>query len=168
MDGPSTSAAAEPEWRTYASELCLHHAGPLLVMASIILDDVDCASEIVAATLAAACRPVRHPRPDAADARTELARSVYRRCVGQIATIERFGPLPAHAPPRPVEAGPWLAALSANHRAVLALTLFGGHDLHQAAATLRMSTPQVVQHVRETIRYCTSGAELTGRPVRAI
>ena len=162
---PSVPVAAdERERRAYATALCRQHAGPLLALASIILDDVDTASEIVAATVAAACRPMQHPQP----ARVVLARSVYRRCVGQIAAVERFGPSPTQTPPRPVEAGPWLAALSANHRAVMALTLFGGHDLRQVSLTLRMPTPEVVRHLRETILYCTSASEPAARQLHAI
>lgn len=160
-------AAEERERQAYATALCRQHAGPLLALASIILDDVDAASEIVAATLAAACRPTRYPPPTDAGARGDLARSVYRRCVGHLAAIERFGPPPATSPPRTVEAGPWLAALSANHRAVLALTLFGGHDLRQASVTLRMSTPEVVRHLRETILCCTSGSVPAARQLHA-
>jgi hypothetical protein len=90
--------------------------------------------------------------------RIELARSVYWRCVGQIATIERFG-----LPIRPhwqddVGSDPGLGSLSVRHRAVIALTLFGGHDLQQATITLQMPTPQVVRHMREAIRYGTTAS----------
>jgi hypothetical protein len=82
-------AAVERRRRAHARVLCRQHAAPLFAMASMILNDADTATEIVADTLAAACHPV-HSRPAGAGTRLELARSVYWRCIGLIAATERF------------------------------------------------------------------------------
>jgi hypothetical protein len=169
LDSPTARiAVVERRRRAHAHVLCRQHAAPLLAMASMILEDADAATDIVAATLAAACRPVEHSRPSSTGTRVELARSAFWRCIGLIATTERFGP----GLQQPSNSGSDLAvdnaavrslvALSANHRAVMALTLFGGHDLRQAGVTLQMSVPQVVRCILEVILFGTPASRPAG------
>src|SRR4029434_6898660 len=86
----SPSTDAPDEHGVYVRALCHHHAGALLAMASVVLGDVDSAGEIVADTIAAVCRDGQYLLPTDRETRRQLARSVYHRCLGQLAMIERF------------------------------------------------------------------------------
>jgi DNA-directed RNA polymerase specialized sigma24 family protein len=131
-------------------------------MASMLLDDIDAASDIVAATFAAACRPTQYPQASSKDTRIGLARSVYWRCIGRLAAIERFGTATPQSPPDPGRsasgtAEPDLKVLSSVQRAVLALTVFGGHDLRQLANTLQIPKPTVTRQIRELMSVFDRG-----------
>ena len=138
---PAVDAAATA---AKVRSLCEHHAAALLTIASVLLDDVDVACEIVAETLASACREAQVVRLAGPETRSHLARSIYHRCLGRIASKERFpqlyewdrGPKTASLP---------LSHLSVDQRAVLSLTLFGRHGVTQAAATVRAAGPRLQQ-----------------------
>lgn len=69
------AAHTSGEQGTYARMLCHRHAAALLTMASMVLDDLDTAGDIVASTIAAASRD-RDREPSAeTPTRMELARS---------------------------------------------------------------------------------------------
>ena len=104
-----------------ARHLCRSHAGQLLTMATVMLNDTDTACDVVADSIVAACRPGQDIDPLSDHARADLAASVYQRCLGVLASRERFTWLPN----TPAGAMPF-ARLNANQRAAIALTLFGG------------------------------------------
>lgn len=139
--------AVERRRRAHARVLCHFHAAPLLAMASMILDDAELAEDIVAATLAAACRPVQHPQPSSAATRLTLARSVYWRCVDSTGATP-YRPRSSRRPADP-------RALPLPQRAVMALLLFGGHDIRQTGVTLHLPIQLVVHCVLEAM---SSGA----------
>ncbi|GIF63099.1 hypothetical protein Ais01nite_11340 [Asanoa ishikariensis] len=132
---PASITTIERRRRAHGRALCRHHAGPLLCLAAILLDDIDAASDVVAATLATACRPIQYPRASSGHTRVALARSVFWRCIGRLAAIERFGTATRRSAGTP--------------EAILALTVFGGHDLKQAAQTLQIPETDVERQVRE-------------------
>jgi DNA-directed RNA polymerase specialized sigma24 family protein len=120
-------------------------------VSSFILEDDDAADEVVSDTIAAACRYA--DPPDAGDVtRVRLVRSAYHRCLGRLATYERFALARRHASPgngrRPGTAAP---TLTTNERAAVALVLFGEHDLTQAATTLNVSPAAVAVQLRDAL-----------------
>jgi hypothetical protein len=130
--------------------LCRRHAASLLAMASLILNDVDPASEVVVDTIVDASRRIHTFDPDDGRVRAALAASVYWRCVGALVLYERFGPspdLPTVADPGTVP----IAGLGVRHRFALALTLFGGHDLTSAARLLNLSPACVLRQLEEVL-----------------
>jgi DNA-directed RNA polymerase specialized sigma24 family protein len=129
--------------------VCRRHAAPLLAMAHLILQDGDAACDVVVDTIVAACR---RQQIDPRRARTALAASVYRRCLGALAARERFGPSPdlAAGLEGTVPDGPF-AQLTVPQRCTMALTLFGRHSLPQAARTLNLPTDTVVRHLRDLL-----------------
>ena len=141
----------------YARALCRHHAAALLTLAEMILDDVDAGSDIVVGTIVAACR---EPQPVASDvhtARTRLARSVYRRCLGRLTTRERFAQLEPPPPTGSRHSHSPVAHLTANQRAMLALVLFGGHDIEQIARTLRTPMSVIAEQLPGVLRRVEVG-----------
>lgn len=123
--------------------LCRRHAGALARVASLILGDDDAADEVVSDTIAAVCRlDDRSERHDVT--RVHLVRSVYHRCLGRLAMYERFAFDSGHGNVRRLRA----STLTDSQRAVVALVLFGDHDLTQAAITLNMSPVAVTRHLR--------------------
>jgi DNA-directed RNA polymerase specialized sigma24 family protein len=138
--------------QTFGLELCHRHAGALALLASLVLDDDDAADEVVSETIAAVC--LFADQPAARDVtRVLLARSVYHRCLGRLATDERFAlarhrarPDDAYGPSDPVP------TLTADQRAVVALVLFGDHDPAQAATTMNLSPATVADHLRDGLR----------------
>ncbi len=62
-------------------------------------------------------------------------RSVYRRCLGRLATGERFPPLEPPEP-GPTDRLPFWRDLTAEQHAMAALTVPGGHTLDEIAVTL--------------------------------
>jgi len=163
---PRLRLSARRRSRHQSAELsrhvCRRHAAPLLAMAHLILQDGDAACDVVVDTIVAACRR-QQIDPHRVPARAALAAAVYRRCVGALVARERFGPSPD--PPGGLEVtvpdGPF-AQLTVQQRCTIALTLFGGHSLPQAARTLNVSTDGVVRHLRDLL--ATMGAA-TDRPV---
>jgi DNA-directed RNA polymerase specialized sigma24 family protein len=95
---------------------------------------------------------------------------VYWRCVGRLAAIERFGTAPTDPPSQTDtvsskavdRATLKLGHLPSGQRAILALTMFGAHDLQQVSQTLRIPTAEVVRHLRETIAI-GGDADTSGR-----
>lgn len=116
-----------------ARAICRHHASRLLIMASLLLDDADTADDVVASTIAAAVRDGEDETAPARHLRARLARSVYHRCIGHLAVMERF-PEHALAGRHP---GSRFAHLAPEERAVLALTVFGGLGVTHSATLLR-------------------------------
>ena len=119
-------------------------------MASLILNDVDAASDVVVDTIVDASRRIHAFGPDHGRVRAALATSVYWRCVGALALYERFGPspdLPSVAHPAAVPH----AGLGTRHRFAVALTLFGGHDLPSAARLLNLSPACVLRQLEEVV-----------------
>jgi DNA-directed RNA polymerase specialized sigma24 family protein len=139
-----------PEHDPYVRALCRHHAAALLAMAAVLLEDVDAAGDIVAATLAAACRDRRLVALASPETRTHLARSVYHRCLGQQAFMERFPQL-SGPNDRRQDTASLFGHLSVDQRALLALAVFGGHDVAQIARTLRMPTAVIVDQLRQVL-----------------
>ena len=139
----------------YSRELCRRHAGPLLILASVLLDDFALADDIVVCALAAASRDHRNETPVDRETRAALARSVYHRCLGQLAIAERFPELTRPTADRPRSP---FDRMSADQRAMVALVVFGGHDIAQAAATLRLPVSAVAHRL---------GLMLSGTPQRA-
>ncbi|GIF53872.1 hypothetical protein DFJ67_5665 [Asanoa ferruginea] len=159
---PARMTTIERRRRGYARMLCRYHAAPLLCLASMLLDDVDAASDIVAATFAAASRPIHYPQASSRHTRVGLARSVYWRCIGRLAAIERFGTAPPQSPPDPggstsEDAEPDVKVLSSVQRSVLALTVFGGHDPRQLANTLQIPRPIVMRQLGELMSLFDRG-----------
>lgn len=130
----------ESAYGDYPRKLCRRHAGPLLILASILLDDTDTADDIVAAT----ARDHRHEKPADRETRTALARSVYHRCLGYLAIAERFPGLTRPKAERPRSP---FDRLTAEQRAMVALVVFGGHDIAQTAATLRLPLPALAHRL---------------------
>ncbi len=130
--------------------LCRRHAASLLAMASLILNDVDAASEIVVDTIVHASRRTHTFDADDGQVRAALAASVYWRCVGALVLYERFGPSPV---PRTVDdpATVPLAGLGMRHRSAMALTLFGGHDLQSVARLLNLSPVCLLRQLEELL-----------------
>lgn len=144
--------------RSLGRELCRRHGEALARVASLILGDDDAADDVVSDTIAALCR--FDDQPEHRDVtRMHLARSVYHRCLGLLATYERFA---FHSGREPSSTrGRRISTLSDSQRAVVALVLFGDHDLTQAATTLNLSPAAVTRHLRD------AAWKLTGRsPVR--
>lgn len=148
------AAHTSGEQGTYARMLCHRHAAALLTMASMVLDDLDTAGDIVASTIAAGSRD-RDPEPSAeTPTRMQLARSVYHRCLGHQAFVERFPELNgAHrrGPTAPVD------EMTEEQRVILALVVFGGHDVAQAAEFLRKPISTIVGAL------ATNAAQVNGR-----
>ena len=130
--------------------LCRRHAASLLAMASLILNDIDAASEVVVDTIVHASRRTHTFDPDDGRVRAALAASVYWRCVGALVLNERFGPSPV---PRTVDdpATVTLAGLGMRHRSAMALTLFGGHNLQSAARLLNLSPVCLLRELEELL-----------------
>src|SRR5687768_17066171 len=76
--------------RDFGLELCRRHAEALVRVSSFILGDDDAADEVVSDTIAAVCRYADQPHPGEVT-RVHLVRSAYHRCLGRLATYERFG-----------------------------------------------------------------------------
>ncbi|GAA0950314.1 RNA polymerase sigma factor [Virgisporangium aurantiacum] len=138
--------------RAFGVELCRRHAEALALVASVILANNDAADEVVSDTIAAACRFVDRPDPREVT-HAQLARSVYHRCVGRLASRERF--LWAW-PERDADDCPSfgmsaLTTLPISHRAAVALVLFGDHDLAQTATTLSLPLTVVTGHLRDAL-----------------
>jgi DNA-directed RNA polymerase specialized sigma24 family protein len=145
-----TDAITAPEHDPYVRALCRHHAAALLAMAAVLLEDVDAAGDIVAATLASACRDKRRAEPASLETRTQLARSVYHRCLGHLAFVERFPQLSGPNDRRRHTAA-LFGHLSVDQRALLALAVFGGHDVAQIARTLRMPMAVIVDQLPQVL-----------------
>lgn len=122
------------EYGTDARTLCHRHAAALLTVASMVLDDIDTAVDIVAATIAAACRQDGAGASAERVGRMQLARSVYHRCLGHHAFVERFPELTQTHCRRQISP---VDVLSPGQRAILALVLFGGHSVEQATEFLQ-------------------------------
>jgi DNA-directed RNA polymerase specialized sigma24 family protein len=138
--------------RDFGLELCRHHAEALARVSSFILDDDDAADEVVSDTIAAVCRYA--DQPDAGEVtRVHLVRSAYRRCLGRLATYERFAWARRRASPdagnEPDTSAP---TLTVNERAVVALMVFGDHDFTEAAKTMNFSPAAVAGHLGEALR----------------
>jgi DNA-directed RNA polymerase specialized sigma24 family protein len=119
-------------------------------VSSFILEDDDAADEVVSDTIAAACRYA--DPPDAGDVtRVHLVRSAYHRCLGRLATYERFALARRHASPGNGRRPGTAPTLTTNERAAVALVLFGEHDLTQAATTLNVSPAAVAVHLRDAL-----------------
>ena len=139
--------------RTFGRELCRRHGAALTQVAWLLLGDDDAVDDVVSDTIAAACRLA--DRPDRHDVtRVHLARSVYHRCLGRLATYERFafraGRVAAH------HRGLRNSVLSDDQRAAVALVVFGGHDRLQAADTLNLLPVVVTRHLRDAASTLTS------------
>jgi DNA-directed RNA polymerase specialized sigma24 family protein len=138
--------------REFGLELCRRHAEALVRMSSFILEDDDAADEVVSDTIAAVCRYADQPDPREVT-RVHLVRSAYHRCLGRLATYERFAWVRRRAgPDAGHETGTSAETLTANERAVVALVLFGDHDLPEAATTLNLSSAAVAGHLRDALR----------------
>ena len=137
---PHAHVASGLSDRTFGRELCRRHAEALARMASLMLGDDTAADDVVSDAIAAVCRADDQPhRHDVT--LVHLARSVYSRCLGRLATHERFS----------FDSAPHRGrrfSMTDDQRAVVALVLFGGHDLAQAAATLNRSPAVVTGHLR--------------------
>ncbi len=126
-------------------------------MASLILNDVDTASEVVVDTIVDASRRIRTFDRDHGRVRVALAASVYWRCVGALVLYERFGP----SPDLPTVADPAtapLADLGMRHRFAMALTLFGGHNLESAARLLNLSPACLLRQLEEVLATYEGGS----------
>jgi hypothetical protein len=123
-----------------------------------MLNDPDAACDVVADSIAAACRPGRDIDPLSDHARADLAASVYRRCLGILASRERFTWLPN----TPAGAMPF-ARLNANQRAAIALTVFGGHNLTRAATTMNQSAVTILDQLTDLLGTFTGRAAGTRR-----
>jgi hypothetical protein len=130
--------------------LCRHHAAALLAMAALLLKDVDAAGDIVAATLAAACRDRRRAAPASLETRTQLGRSVNHRRLGQLAFMERFPQLSGPNDRRQNTVS-LFGHPSVEQRALLALAVFGRHDVAQIARTLRMPMAVIVDQLLQVL-----------------
>jgi hypothetical protein len=143
--------------------VCRLHAGPLLAMAVLILQDVDAASGVVVETIAAACRRPNLD-PIGTRSRTALATSVYRRCLGVLAARERFGPSPdLTAGIGSAGIGPPLGWLTNQQRCAMALILYGRHGLHRAARTLSIAPESLLQQLRDLLTSMTDFADTPTR-----
>lgn len=135
--------------------VCGRHAAALVAIASLILDDLEVAGDVVSDAIAAMC--VRSPTldPDGEEARARLAASVYRRCLGRLAAGERF---PGLIPLTDTAGAPSdrLAQLSLRHRAVVALVLFGKQDMPMAADTLGITEQDVLTDLTQAVELIRS------------
>lgn len=132
--------------RNLSRELCRRHAEALTRLASLILGDDHAADEVVSDTIAAVCR--HDGQPERRDVtRVHLARSVYHRCLGLLATYERFAFDSGRGASLP--RGLRMSTMTDSQRAVVALVLFGDHDLTQAGTTLNLSPGAVTRHLRD-------------------
>lgn len=139
--------------RSFGQDLCRRHGAALARMASLILGDDHAADEVVSDTIAAACRVDDEPeRRDVS--LVHLARSVYLRCLGILATYERF----MFDSGREKRHRLRVSTMSDSQRAVLALVVFGDHDLTQAAATLNLSPAAVVRQLRDVVSKLGGGS----------
>jgi len=144
------STSWQREWDNHGLELCRRHAAALFRVSSFILEDDDAADEVVSDTIAAACRYA--DPPDAGGVtRVHLVRSAYHRCLGRLATYERFALARRHASPGNGRRPGTAPTLTTNERAAVALVLFGEHDLTQAATTLNVSPAAVAVHLRDAL-----------------
>jgi DNA-directed RNA polymerase specialized sigma24 family protein len=141
--------------RSFGRELVRRHAEALARVASLILGDDDAADEVVSDTIAAVCRLDDQPEQDHVT-RVRFARSVYHRCLGLLATYERFGFHSGREAPLPRDAR--VSTMSDSQRAAVALVLFGDHDLTQAAATLNLSPAAVTRHLRDATSKLAGGS----------
>ena len=140
--------------RNLSRELCRRHAEALVRVASLLLGDDDAADEVVSDTLAALCR--LDDQPGHRDViRVRLARSVYHRCLGRLATYERFSL--GSGREASLRRGRRVSTMTDSQRAVVALVLFGDHDLTQAATTLNLSPAAVTRHLREVASKLRDG-----------
>jgi DNA-directed RNA polymerase specialized sigma24 family protein len=139
--------------------LCRRYTVPLTLVASVILGDEAAADEVVSDTIAAACR---FGQPDSREVtHTQLARSLYHRCRGRLATYERFGSGRRRAGLDECRNGraSALRSLTVDQRAAVALVLFGAHDLARTATTLTLSPAAVTGHLQDALaRLATSVA----------
>jgi DNA-directed RNA polymerase specialized sigma24 family protein len=135
--------------QTFGLELCHRHAAALALLASLILEDDNAADEVVSETIAAVCLFADQPAAREVT-RVLLARSVYHRCLGRLATAERFA-LARHRARRDDARATdnSVPRLTADQRAVVALVLFGDHDPAQAAAILNLSPSTVAGHLED-------------------
>lgn len=164
VDSPPFPTGAQHRGQDYGRQLCRRHAGPLLSMAWIILADIDVASEIVSDTLAAACRAAEGAEPHESGDREALARNVYRRCLYRLVWQERFL-LSRPVTDRTDIAAVSLSALSAldiHQRALVALAVFGRHDLSQTAMTLNLSPAAVMDRLRGALAGLAAAADRRG------
>jgi DNA-directed RNA polymerase specialized sigma24 family protein len=136
-------------------ELCARHAGPLLILAAATLQDVQIAGEVVAEAVAAACQAPDQVDPGHPAAPVQLARSVYHRCLGRIATEERFPGLPTRRVVTRRPARTPLSELSPEQRAVITLSLFGGASLHDTAFAVGVSTDRVLTQLSAGLSVLT-------------
>lgn len=137
-------------------ELYDAHARALLTLASLLLDDGREAAAVVVHVLREAGRR-RRAVGDRDDLR-HLARGVYLR-----ATRSRLGP--AFGPHDLPEGGSrtWpgdhgLSALSDQQRAVIALSLHGGHSRADTAALLSLPTGVIDELLRSGLHRIRDGA----------
>jgi len=122
-------------------DLCEHHAAGLLAVASLMLYDPDAARQTVVDTVAAAALARTGPNIASIEMRSQLAGSVYRRCLERLILHERFPDTEMGiSASEPVGV---LARLSFRHRATVGLVLLGGQSLGAAASTMGVS-PQIV------------------------
>jgi DNA-directed RNA polymerase specialized sigma24 family protein len=133
-------------------------------MAHLILQDGNAACDVVVDTIVAACRR-QQIDPRHVQARAALAASAYRRCLGALAARERFGAPPdlSADPEVTVPDGPF-ARLTVHQRCAMALTVFGGHNLPQAARTLNLPTDTVVRHLRDLLATMCAVTDLSVLP----
>ena len=156
LSRPSVDEEENPHQLERGRELCARHAAPLLILAAVTLEDLRAASEVVAESVAAACRAPDPLDPGHPATPIRLARSVYRRCLGRIATAERF---PGPPSPRVVRHQPvWapLSRLSPEQRAVITLSLFGDASLHETAYTLGIPTDRVLTELSAGLSALTA------------
>ncbi|SCL34234.1 hypothetical protein GA0070616_4918 [Micromonospora nigra] len=125
-DRPLRAVGVEHVCEACARELCRRHGAALLALASMVLGDADTSGDIVASAISVACRDHRLRSLSDSVTRARLARSVYHRCLGHLAVMERFPQL-THARSRRRSAP--LDHLTAEQRMILALVVFGGHDI---------------------------------------
>jgi DNA-directed RNA polymerase specialized sigma24 family protein len=145
-----------PDQLERGREMCARHAAPLLILAAVTLEDLRAASEVVAESVAAACRA-----PDPLDPRhpatpSQLARSVYHRCLGRIATAERFPGWPPSSVARHQPVWAPLSRLSPEQRAVITLSLFGDANLQETAFALGMPTDRVLTQLSAGLSALTA------------
>lgn len=143
---------SRPSDRSFVRDLCRHHAEALARVASLILGDDGAADEVVSDAIAAVCllddQPGHHEVT-----RVHLARSVYHRCLGVLAMYERFAFDSGRANARDQR----VSTMTDSQRAVVALVLFGDHDLRQAAATLNLSPAAVTRQLRDATSKLRGG-----------
>jgi hypothetical protein len=144
--------------------LCRRHAGSLLAMASLILDDLAAAGDVVVETIVDASRRMQTVDPDDERVGATLAASVYSRCIGVLALHERFGSSPYESTAVDAVAVP-IGELGVAHRCAVALTLFGGHDLLSAASILNLSPATVLHQLEDALAIYEHGSESALQPL---